>query len=144
VEPTDTIREAKVFLASRIAEEAEHEGAPLTEIERKALYFSESGWTLPDMSEVNERFEQEYDRRAYEKRIALLIRRARARLRAGDQREYQAWANALAALKEEEDHYLLTMIAGAQPEGEVARLVITALVVAGVMMLAIYLVQRGY
>jgi hypothetical protein len=143
VQSTDTIREAKVFLASRIAEEAEHEGAPLTEIERKALYFSESGWTLPDMSEVNEQFEREYDRRTYEKRIALLIRRARARLRAGDQREYQAWMNALAVLKDE-DHYLLTMIAGAQPEGEVARLIITALVVAGVMMVAIYLVQRGY
>jgi hypothetical protein len=40
-------REAKEFLISRIAEQAQRAGEPLSEIERKELYFSESGWTLP-------------------------------------------------------------------------------------------------
>ena len=37
-----SVREAKEFLASQIAEEAQREGTPLCEIERKMLYFSEA------------------------------------------------------------------------------------------------------
>lgn len=36
-------REAKEFLISKIVAEAQLEGIPLSEIERKMLYFSESG-----------------------------------------------------------------------------------------------------
>ncbi len=38
-----SVREAKEFLASRIVAEAERENVPLSEIERKMLYFTESG-----------------------------------------------------------------------------------------------------
>jgi hypothetical protein len=137
------IREAKVFLASRIAEEAEHGGVPLNEIERKMLYFSETGWTLPDMAEVSAVFERECDRKDYEKRLAQLIRRLRARLRATNKEEYETWKWAIRELRGG-DHYVLAMIAAAQPQGEVLRLVITALVVVGVLLVAIYLANRGY
>jgi len=150
VEPTDRIREAKIFLASRITDEAEHHGVPLSEVERKMLYFSASGWTLPDMAEVQEIFAREYDRRQFERQVARLIRSLRARLKSSrDPQEYEAWSVALAILKDarehqQEDHYLLTLIAGAPPEGEIGRLILTALVVIGVMILAIYLMSRGY
>jgi len=55
----DTVRdarEAKEFLISRIVAEAQRENAPLSETERKMLYFTESGWTLPDIMQVNEQF----------------------------------------------------------------------------------------
>ena len=52
-----TIRAAKEYLAGKIAEQAEREGSPLTEVERKMLYFSETDWTLPDMLKVSEEFE---------------------------------------------------------------------------------------
>ena len=42
----ENAREAKEFLISRIAEQAQRDGEPLSEIERKELYFSESGWTV--------------------------------------------------------------------------------------------------
>ena len=42
MEAPEKIHDAKVFLACRIAEEAEREGFPLTEVERKMLYFSET------------------------------------------------------------------------------------------------------
>jgi hypothetical protein len=45
-------REAKEFLISRIVEEAQRENIPLSEIERKMLYFTESGWTLPDIMKL--------------------------------------------------------------------------------------------
>jgi len=143
VHPADKIREAKVFLASRIAEEADREGIPLTEIERKMLYYSETGWTLPDMVEVKATFDRDYDRRLFETRMARLIRRARSRLRGGDTTEYEKWQLAIQELREQ-DHYVLALIAAAPPTGEVTRLVITALVIIGVILVALFLVSRGY
>ncbi len=65
-------REAKEFLISRILAEAQREEVPLSEVERKMLYFTESGWTLPDMAAVSEEFDSEYDQSKYEKKIASL------------------------------------------------------------------------
>jgi len=150
VEQVDQIRDAKVFLASRIAEEAERQGTPLSDIERKMLYYSESGWTLEDMATVNDSIAQQLDQRSYEKHIGKIIRSLRARLRtAYDKEEYAEWNQAIRVLQEsraerKEDHYLLKLIAGAQPEGEITRLVITGLVVIGVMLLALYLAGLGY
>lgn len=143
VQPVDKTREAKVFLASRIAEEADREGIPLTEIERKMLYFSETGWTLPDMSEVKFTFDRDYDRGLFESRIRRLIRRARSRLMDRDREEYEKWKWAIEELRDQ-DHYVLALIAAAPPTGEVTRLVITALVIIGVILVALFLVSRGY
>ena len=38
-------REAKEFLISELVAEAQRENVPLSEVERKMLYFTESGWT---------------------------------------------------------------------------------------------------
>ena len=66
-------REAKEFLVSRIVLEAQRENVLLSEVERKMLYFTESGWTLPDMPAVSEDFDRDYDQSKYEKKIAKLI-----------------------------------------------------------------------
>jgi hypothetical protein len=47
-------REAKEYLIAQIVLEAERDGMPLSETERKMLYFTETAWTLPDIWEVNE------------------------------------------------------------------------------------------
>jgi hypothetical protein len=52
-------REAKEFLASRIVEEAVRECTPLSEVERKMLYFSETDWTLPDIDTVSDLFDRD-------------------------------------------------------------------------------------
>jgi len=142
-QPPDRIREAKVFLASRIAEEADREGIPLTEIERKMLYFSTTGWTLPDMDEVHAEFERDCDRTLYEKRMARLIRRLRLRIRAAGKEDYETWKRSIEDLRDG-DHYVFALIAAAQPKGEVTRLIITALVVIGVMLVALYLASHGF
>jgi len=50
-------REAKEFLISRILAEAQRENLPLSEVERKMLYFTESGWTLPETAAISEKFD---------------------------------------------------------------------------------------
>src|SRR5271154_4838395 len=91
-------REAKEFLISRIAEQAQRDGEPLSEIERKELYFSESGWTLPDIVSVNEAFERDYDQDSYEKRIKKLVREARNRGRNEAPEEVKSWSDAIRIL----------------------------------------------
>jgi hypothetical protein len=116
-------REAKEFLISRIVAEARRENVPLSEVERKMLYFSESGWTLPDMMSVSDDFDREYDQDEYEKKIARLVRKADAHARKEPGDEYDGWRAAIRFLKTE-DHYILVMvgIAGLRPAGDQLKL----------------------
>ena len=68
-------REAKEFLAERIAEEARRRGEPLSEVERKMLYFSETGCTLPDIADVAGRFNEECDEQHYKQKIIVCTSR---------------------------------------------------------------------
>ena len=70
------------------------------------LYFSESGGTLPDMSEVADAFHRKYKDDDYERKIARLIRAARKR---PGGKNAAAWAHAFAVMSKG-DHYLLVMI----------------------------------
>jgi len=69
------VRAAKDYLANLIAEQAEREGAPLTEVERKMLYFTEDGGLSKEMSAVNAEFDRDFDQDAYERRINRLYAR---------------------------------------------------------------------
>jgi hypothetical protein len=101
-----TVREAKEYLAGKIAEQAVREGAPLSEVERKMLYFSETDWTLPDMMKVSEEFDREYDQDEYERKIGGLVRRL---LEPEDEQAVETWDDAVVKISDE-DHYMLVLI----------------------------------
>ena len=125
-------REAKEFLISQIVEESQRENVPLSEVERKMLYFTESGWTLPDIMQVNEDFDREYDQAKYEHKIAKLVTQADKRIRKGSREDYDRWWVAIRFLQRE-DHYVSVMIrmAGLRPRGDQLRLFATALGIVG-------------
>ena len=100
---------AKEFLISRVVEEAKTEGIPLTEIEKKMLYFTESYPTPFDVYEVNDEFERACDSDEYEAKISGLLRGARERDKKSAMGEEKRWREALDALKKE-DHYILVMV----------------------------------
>jgi hypothetical protein len=102
-------REAKEFLVSSIVAEAQRENVPLSETERNMLYFSETGWSLPNIMEVNDEFERDYDTPTYEKKVAGLIRHATKRARKENPEEFARWTEAIRKLKKE-DHYITVMI----------------------------------
>jgi hypothetical protein len=112
-------REAKEFLISEIVVEAQRENVLLSELERKMLYFTESGWTLPDILKVSEDFDREYDQDKYEQKIAELVTNADKRLRKGSSDDYDRWWAAIRFLQQE-DHYILVMIrlAALRPRGD--------------------------
>ena len=110
------VREAKDFLAGKIIAEAESENVPISEVERKMLYFSETGWTLPDMAEVNECFDRDYDQDEYEAKIAGLVQAYLAHAGAESKEELKDWEEAVEKLSEG-DHYLLVMMRTAPSQG---------------------------
>jgi hypothetical protein len=132
-------REAKEFLISRIVAEAQRENVLLSEVEGKMLYFTESGWTLPDMTAVSEEFDSEYDQNKYEKKIASLIRNAAKHDRKQSRADYDAWWAAIRFLRRE-DHYILVMIgiAGLRPAGDQLRLLGAGLGIVTCILLAIF------
>jgi hypothetical protein len=129
-----TEREAKEFLVAKIVEEAQREGISLSEIERKMLYFSETGWTLPNIMDVNDEFDQNYDQNEYEKKVTRLARNLTKRLRQDNRDEYGSWADAVRTLSKG-DHYILVMIGhpgistgSPRRPGDLLRLWITGLI----------------
>lgn len=132
-----SVRNAKEYLVGKIVAEAEREGKPLSEIERKMLYFSETDWTLPEIMEVNAAFERDYDERDYERKIAGLARAIEAQLAEADEQESDNWYAAIEKLSEG-DHYLLVLInyvsaaatESARPRGDLLKLWLTAFVIA--------------
>lgn len=101
-----TEKDAKEFLVSEIVNEAVRKGNPLSEIERKMLYFTESGWTLSDMDDVAATFDRDYSQPEYEKKISQLAQSARKQL---DVSKTKAWSSAVKRLSRG-DHYLLVLL----------------------------------
>ena len=136
-------REAKEYLIARIVLAAKSEGVALSETERKMMYFSETAWTLPDIWEVNARFERDYDTATYEAKIGALA--AKARARAAGAGELGDWNEAVRVLGRE-DHYLLVLLGGTAGTSTSwlkdrvkligTALLIVAAIVAGILFLA--------
>ena len=104
-----TVRMAMDYLVNRIVDEAKLEGSPLTEAERKMLYFSETDPALRNMPTVSAEFDREYDEAAYEEKITGLVRRIVARDQRQDQVAQAAWADAVIKISEG-DYYLRVLV----------------------------------
>jgi hypothetical protein len=131
-----TARDAKEFLVSRIIAESQREAVPLSEVERKMLYFSETAWTLPDISEVNDAFDREYNQGEYEQKIGRLVRNLRTNARANNREEFDSWTEAVSAIRQE-DHYLLVLIGTAESSTLSVRRLLGLLAIALVVACAI-------
>ena len=104
-----TTRDAKEFIVGRIVAEARRERIPLSDVEEKIMYFSETAWTLPNVMEVSDAFDRDYDQVEYEEKIGSLVRNFRTNARNNNQNELDDWERAVTAIKNE-DHYLLVLI----------------------------------
>jgi hypothetical protein len=100
------IREAKDFLVAQTAEQAALEGVPLSDLEKRMMYFTESGYVPEDPIKLNEEFEVECDSDEYEAKISRLLHNAYGRLRRENDASRKNWDLAIKALRRG-DHYLL-------------------------------------
>jgi hypothetical protein len=103
------VNEAKDFLVRQTAEQAEREGVPLSDLEKRMMYFTESEDAVEDPIALNEEFEAECDTPEYEKKIAGLTTRAYKRLKKEDPDRASLWDDAVREL-DEGDHYISLML----------------------------------
>jgi hypothetical protein len=130
-----TIRDAKEYLIGRISAQADKDGVSLSDVERKMLYFSETGWTLPNMMAISDDFDRNYKQNEYEAKIGGVIRHVRD----GDSGKHgdDGWNEAVKRLRGE-DHYLLVLIdegynvAAKRPSGDIFRLIVASVLVSAV------------
>lgn len=131
----DSVRDAKEYLIGRIVAQADRDGVALSDVERKMLYFSETGWTLPDMMAVSREFDETYDQDEYEGKIGGIVGRIRDQRDGG--RDDEDWDRAVERLAGE-DHYLLVLIAAGNGvptksgRWETARWILAGVVVVGI------------
>jgi hypothetical protein len=102
------VREAKDFLVEQTAEQAQLEGVPLSDLEKRMMYFTESGYVPEDPIALNEEFEAQYDTQEYEQKLAKLLEHAYKRVSEDSEAKRKIWDDAIDALRAE-DHYLLVL-----------------------------------
>lgn len=132
------------LIAERIASQAVQEGSPLSVVECKMLLFSETSPTFPDILEVNEIFDRDYDRNEYETKISNLI----GHLRSSDRMNPDAnptWTEAVRSLRGQ-DYYFMVMLDKAggreRPRGDFVRLIATAVAIVAVALAIAYFLGR--
>ena len=102
------VLEAKDFLVQQTEEQAILEGTPLSDLEKRMMYFTEIGKCPEDPIALNREFEAKYDTAAYEKKIYLLMGNAYSRIKNEEQENLRQWDNAIQVLSRG-DHYILVL-----------------------------------
>jgi hypothetical protein len=100
-------REAKDFLVAQTAEQAALEGIPLSDLEKRMMYFTETGECPEDPLALNEEFEKEYDTDEYETKVKKLLANAHRRLKEERSPEVAKWQEGIKALDQTDDYILI-------------------------------------
>jgi hypothetical protein len=104
--------EAKDFLVQQTVEQAALERVEFSDLERRMMYFTESGEMPEDLFELNAAFEAQYNSTEYENKVSKLIRHAYARLKEENPQSVRTWDEAVQELRKG-DHYLLVLLGNA-------------------------------
>jgi hypothetical protein len=100
-------KQAKDFLVQQTTEQAALENVPLSDLEKKMMYFTESdASSCAKPIELNEEFEAQYDTAEYEAKISRLLHRAYNRLKEEDPKRACDWDQSIRTLRKG-DHYIL-------------------------------------
>jgi hypothetical protein len=99
------VREAKDSLVQETAKQASIEGVPLSELEKRMMYFVENEEMLEDPIALNDEFEATCDTDEYEAKISGLLHRAYARIKKENPEAARQWKQAIRDISKG-DHYL--------------------------------------
>lgn len=143
--PPMRIREAKEFLVTQTAEQATLEGVPLSDIEKRMMYFTEGKDALEDPTALNDEFEAQCDTTKYEAKISRLLHHAYQRVRKENDEARRHWDDAIKCLRRG-DHYLLVMWdlapPGERPRGDSLKLLAASLGVIALVSLGLFIAAK--
>ncbi len=100
------VREAKDFLINQTAEQASLDAVPLSELEKRLMYFTESDDSCENPVALNAEFEAQYDAAEYEQKITRLMAHAYRRIKKEGPERLRLWNDAFRVLQKS-DHYIL-------------------------------------
>lgn len=100
------VLEAKHFLVQQTAEQAALENVPLSDLEKRMMYFTETDECPEDPIALNDAFEAEYDNDEYEGKVSKLMHHAYRRIKKDNPETRRHWDDAIRRLRKG-DHYLL-------------------------------------
>jgi hypothetical protein len=103
------VQEAKDFLVQQTEEQAQLEGLPLAELEKRMMYFTEGPDAIENPIMLNAEFEEHFNTSEYETKIAKLLRHAHKRIKQDDENKASKWKESVKKLKEG-DHYLILLL----------------------------------
>jgi hypothetical protein len=101
------VREAKDFLVAQTTEQAALEGVPLSDLEKRMMYFTETGECPEDPIALNEEFEKEYETDEYETKVKKLLANAHRRLKEERSPAVAEWEQSLKVLDQTDDYILI-------------------------------------
>jgi hypothetical protein len=101
------VLEAKDFLVRQTAEQAALEGVPLSDLEKRMMYFTETGECPEDPLALSEEFEKEYDTDEYETKAKKLLANAHRRLKEQRSPAVAEWEESLKILDQTDDYILI-------------------------------------
>lgn len=137
-----TTKECKDFLVQQTSEQAALENVPLSEIEKRMMYFVENDpSSCADPLQLNDEFEAEYDSGEYEAKIGRLFHHCYKRLKTENPEKARNWDEAIQTLRDG-DHYLLVLWS-VKPTGKhrvrdlLLMIAIGLLIVAGILIAAV-------
>ena len=102
------VLEAKDFLVQQTAEQAALENVPLSDLEKRMMYFTETDECPEDPIALNDAFEAEYDTDGYEAKVSKLMRHAHSRIKKENPEAARKWKEAIGQLSKG-DHYILIL-----------------------------------
>src|SRR5712691_10329541 len=103
-------KQARDFLVDQTVEQAELEGVPLADVEKRMMYFTESDPASCDNPiELNDEFEAQCETKEYETKISRLLHHSYKRLKEDNPERVRNWDQAIRTLRKG-DHYLLVMV----------------------------------
>lgn len=128
-------REAKDFLVQQAAQQAALDNVPFSDLERRMMYFTESGDCPEDPTELNHAFEAQYKMDEYEAKVSKLLHRAYRPISKEDAEAAREWNDAIRILREG-DHYILVLWEQGpkeRPSHDSLRLLFAGLLLAGIV-----------
>ena len=138
--------EAKDFLVQQTAEQAALENVPLSDLEKRMMYFTETGECPENPITLNDAFEAEYDNDEYEAKVSKLMHHAYLRNKKENPESLRRWKEAMRELSKG-DHYILVLCkdgsslrspsVGVKPS-VVALVLVSLLALVVVVLLAVY------
>jgi hypothetical protein len=107
--PIMRVREAKDFLVQQTTQQASIENVSFSDLEKRMMYFTESGGMTEDALDLNNAFEEEYDTAEYETKVGKLMAHAYSRIKKENPQSVRAWNEAVLELRKG-DHYILLLL----------------------------------